>query len=115
MSTHTYAVMEISQSAFDEIKQKLEAAGYQHAIHDDDDKLLIDMHGIAVSPIDEIEEKRVAASTVVVNWRIEYETPRLATNFYYSELPASMTKNEVRKAIKTRQPIWRIRKITPVT
>ncbi len=46
--THTYATLEISQSAFDEIKAKLEVAGYQHAFHQDGDKLLIDMHGIAV-------------------------------------------------------------------
>lgn len=44
-STHTYAVLEISNAAYDEIRAKLEAAGYQHAFMDDGE---IDMHGIAV-------------------------------------------------------------------
>lgn len=43
--THAYATLEISQSAFDEIRAKLETAGYQHAFAKDG---VIDMHGIAV-------------------------------------------------------------------
>lgn len=43
-ATHTYAILELSKAAVDEIRSKLEAAGYQHAFHDD----VIDMHGIAV-------------------------------------------------------------------
>lgn len=48
--THTYAILEVSASAYDEIKSKLEAAGYQHAFHDDKDEdgIVIDMHGIAL-------------------------------------------------------------------
>lgn len=42
--THTYAVLEISRAAYDEIHQKLDAAGYQHTFDGD----VIDMHGIAV-------------------------------------------------------------------
>lgn len=42
--TYTYAVLDVSREAYDEIRGKLEAAGYQHAFHDD----LIDMHGIAL-------------------------------------------------------------------
>lgn len=45
--THTYALLEISQAAYDEIRQKLREAGYQHAFGDDGE---IDMHGIAVIP-----------------------------------------------------------------
>lgn len=50
MITHTYVVMELSKAAYDEIKQKLEAAGYDHAIHIEAGTALpiIDMHGIAV-------------------------------------------------------------------
>jgi hypothetical protein len=44
--THTYAVLEVSKEAFEEIKTKLLAAGYQHAI--DDDEGIIDMHGIGL-------------------------------------------------------------------
>lgn len=52
-TTHTYVTLPLSPSAFAEIKEKLEAAGYQHAFDTDkDDGLVIDMHGLAV-----IEEK----------------------------------------------------------
>lgn len=44
--THTYVELEISEGAFEEIKQKLEAAGYQHTFMEDG--AVIDMHGIAV-------------------------------------------------------------------
>ena len=48
-ATHTYAVLDISPSAFREIWSKLNAAGYQHAFHEDDGRMVIDMHGIAVA------------------------------------------------------------------
>jgi hypothetical protein len=48
--THTYAVLEISREAFDEIAAKLQAAGYQHAFHKDDGETVVDMHGIALKP-----------------------------------------------------------------
>lgn len=44
--SHTYSILEISQAAFNEIKQKLEEAGYLHVFHGE----AIDMHGIAVAP-----------------------------------------------------------------
>lgn len=51
-STHTYAILEISRSAYEEIRTKLEQAGYQDQFHDDNSYSLpvIDMHGIAVAP-----------------------------------------------------------------
>ena len=45
-STYTYVIMELSPAAHAEIKEKMLAAGYQHAI----DGETIDMHGIAVEP-----------------------------------------------------------------
>lgn len=42
--THTFATLEVSQAAFDEIEKKLREAGYDHAFVDG----LIDMHGIAL-------------------------------------------------------------------
>lgn len=44
--THTFAELELSQPAYDEIRAKLEAAGYQHAFLDGG---AIDMHGIGVT------------------------------------------------------------------
>jgi hypothetical protein len=46
--TRTYAILEISPSAFAEIEQKLRAAGYGHAFSRDEGRLTIDMHGIAL-------------------------------------------------------------------
>lgn len=46
MGTYTYVELELSPAAFDEISEKMEAAGYGHAFMDD---ATIDMHGIAVT------------------------------------------------------------------
>lgn len=46
--THSEAVLEISQPAFDEIHAKLTDAGYGHAFIKSDDTLAISMHGIRV-------------------------------------------------------------------
>lgn len=45
--THTYAVLEVSQTAYDEIAVKLRTAGYSHAF--DDAERAIDMHGIGLT------------------------------------------------------------------
>ena len=46
--THTFAVLELSLPAFNEIKTKLEKAGYQHCFIEQDDELVIDMNGIGI-------------------------------------------------------------------
>jgi hypothetical protein len=45
---HTFPVLEISATAFEEIRSKLATAGYDHAFHHDGDRLVVDMHGLAV-------------------------------------------------------------------
>ena len=47
--TRTYAVLELSAAAWDEIATKLRAAGYDHAFMEGGE---IDMHGIAVKAAD---------------------------------------------------------------
>lgn len=48
-STYTYAVLEISDAAFEEIAKLLKDAGYDHAFHKErNGHIVIDMHGIAV-------------------------------------------------------------------
>lgn len=48
-TTHTYAILKVSRASFDEIKAKLEAAGYQDQfIEENSEPLAIDMHGIAL-------------------------------------------------------------------
>lgn len=44
--THTYAVLELSALAYNEIKEKLKEAGYDHAFMDNGE---IDMHGIGIA------------------------------------------------------------------
>lgn len=45
-STHTIAGMEVSKATYDEIKSKLVAAGYHHAILQDE--AMLDMTGIGL-------------------------------------------------------------------
>lgn len=47
-ATYTFAKLGVSQSAYDEIREKLVEAGYEHAFGTDDEVELIDMHGIAL-------------------------------------------------------------------
>jgi hypothetical protein len=49
-STYTFVVLELSPAAFEEIHSKLKAAGYDHQFHVEQDRTVIDMHGIAVAP-----------------------------------------------------------------
>lgn len=48
--THTFVKLELSRAAYGEIREKLLAAGYEHAFQDiGKPGELIDMHGIAVA------------------------------------------------------------------
>lgn len=49
-ATRTYALLEVSPAAYEEISKALRAAGYDHAFHDDEDRgTVVDMHGIALT------------------------------------------------------------------
>ncbi len=48
-STHTYAVLAVSQSTYDEIAHLLKEAGYDHAFHVRFHGTVIDMHGIGLA------------------------------------------------------------------
>ena len=52
--THTYALLEVSNATYQEVKRKLMDAGYAHAINSDGE---IDMHGIALV-VDKSKPKR---------------------------------------------------------
>lgn len=55
-STYTFVTLAISKEAYEEIKQKLLAAGYNHSfVYDFNDKESIDMHGIGL--VEEKEEE----------------------------------------------------------
>jgi len=57
--TYTYAILEISKAAYDEIKNKLEVAGYSDQFHKNDGQIVINMHGIALA-----QEKENAISQI---------------------------------------------------
>lgn len=63
--THTYVLMDLSPSAYNEIKKKLLAAGYSHAVHEAHDGERLDMHGIAVTMEDKIHEPVATLGTDV--------------------------------------------------
>jgi hypothetical protein len=48
-STYTYVILDLSAEAYREIARKLRDAGYDHVFHEDDGRVVIDMHGIAVA------------------------------------------------------------------
>jgi len=47
--SRTYVVLEVSPAAYAEIRDKLLAAGYGHALHHEDGAEVVDMHGIALA------------------------------------------------------------------
>lgn len=47
-TTRTYAILEVSKEAYDEITKRLQAAGYTHAFQQTDSGTVIDMDGIAL-------------------------------------------------------------------
>lgn len=54
-TTHTSAILELSQESFAEIRAKLLAAGYEHAFYREYNRVIIDMNGLAIKT----EEKKV--------------------------------------------------------
>ena len=62
--THTYAVLNVSQGAYDEIRQKLQTAAYDHAFHENG---IIDMHGIALQTDNPVVGKASVLKTVSPN------------------------------------------------
>ncbi len=56
--THTYAILEVSESAWSEVSSKLKDAGHAHALLDG----LIDMHGIALKaePLPTISDESIS-------------------------------------------------------
>ncbi len=60
--SYTYAILEVSAAAFEEIRAKLERAGYDGQFETDDcgSAVLIDMHGIA------IQAEQAPGSSVII-------------------------------------------------
>lgn len=63
-ATHTYAELGLSKTAYGEIRDKLKAAGYNHAFMEDG---AIDMHGIGVTvEVDDIDQLALDAACAVM-------------------------------------------------
>ena len=52
-TTHTYAILQVSRAAYDEIQQRLQEAGCYDRVPQGDEGELIDMQGIAVQAFEE--------------------------------------------------------------
>lgn len=76
--TYTYAILEISQAAYDEIRTKLAEAGYDQAFHthEGDFTEVIDMHGIGLSTADRKESGRPCGCDPKANWVCERHRER---------------------------------------
>lgn len=48
MHTRTYVLLDVSRATYEEVRAKLELAGYGHVFIDDAGGQRIDMHGIAL-------------------------------------------------------------------
>lgn len=57
--TYTFATLEVSQLAYDEIRSKLLEAGYDQAVLRDRDVELLDMRGIALNRGPEVSWRAV--------------------------------------------------------
>jgi hypothetical protein len=55
-TTHTFALLELSPAAYDEIAGKLREADYHHAFVDDEGT--IDMHGIGIVKKETTDDER---------------------------------------------------------
>ena len=55
-ATRTYAILEVAPDVYEDIKKRLLAADYGHALHSDDGREVIDMQGIALMPKPKADE-----------------------------------------------------------
>jgi hypothetical protein len=56
--THTYALLEVPKMVYDDIRKRLEDAGYQHAFDQSDGRDVIDMSGIGITEAPIAEQSR---------------------------------------------------------
>lgn len=93
-TTHTYSLLEVSESVYEEIKKKLLDADYGHAINASGE---IDMHGIAL-----IKQQSFTGATMPItrenidNW-FTYHAPSPDDTVAYEKLRSSA--REMAKAI----------------
>ncbi|HEY9279519.1 MAG TPA: hypothetical protein VIP51_05535, partial [Eoetvoesiella sp.] len=78
--TYSFATLDISRRAYDEIARKLRAAGYEHAFLENG---LIDMHGIGLQPSSqEGEPREINGSKYIAVPIQDITTPRRGATVY---------------------------------
>jgi hypothetical protein len=129
--TYTYALLEISPAAYEEIKTKLEVAGYADQFHEQDDgKVAIDMHGIALVPYttlvqlpDDVDISTEEGVTKLARSAFAELDVKLAHARHWIEFhaerhnPESLTQQapELLKALDQARTVLSFVKVTPVT
>lgn len=64
IATHTYVIVELSDRAYTEIADKLMAAGYSHVFHQQENRVVIDMHGLSVARESIVPESKEQARLI---------------------------------------------------
>ncbi|MBY3433066.1 hypothetical protein HFN89_02585 [Rhizobium laguerreae] len=99
--THTYATLEVSIEAYDEIAQKLKDASYGHAFMEDG---VIDMHGIGLlraHPTQTPNNRFAAGKRMVSNtvrWSV-YDRVLQVEVFHWSGETGETKSNAIAKAL----------------
>jgi len=96
--THTYAELELSQAAYDEIARKLRDAGYDHSFMHSEDvngAPTIDMHGIGITRAsdgegDDADIRKVCEAAGAVLPEVKQERQRCAD---IARLPSAVHGN----------------------
>lgn len=93
MSTHTYAVLEVSLQTYAEINDLLIAANYAQATkHGSDGRVVIDMHGIALAiNMKQLDDTMVAALGKAANVQ---SIPKSSPNFIADESTATCSNSD---------------------
>jgi hypothetical protein len=81
--THTYVLLDLSEAAYLEIKNKLIANDYEHCIQDkDENEERIDMHGIAI-----VKEKPIIAKFTLeeIDIKIKPKKEEIQVDYTFNE------------------------------
>lgn len=113
-ATHTYAVLDVSAAAYDEIRRKLEDANYQHAFHPDGGRILIDMHGIAIAKEVPAEGLTYAAEDGRDGWICETGQGRLyCRSRQHAEAELRLFRERTQREAAGLNEWWRNRRCDP--
>lgn len=88
--THTYAICQVSERVYSEVREKLDTAGYQHTFHEGpNESEVIDMSGIAlqIDPNIPVDVGLPWMRPALRNWSI------VGMNHYFTHVPLPGSEN----------------------